>query len=41
MELVICEYENMINDVFDCDNILMELWWWWVCQYLYEHCMCL
>jgi len=27
MELLICEYQNMIKDVFDYGIIVVELWW--------------
>jgi len=27
MELLICEYENMIKDEFYYESIIVELWW--------------
>jgi len=27
MELLICEYENMIKDVYDFESIVVKLWW--------------
>jgi len=27
MELLICEYENMIKDVHDCESIVVKLCW--------------
>jgi len=27
MELLIYEYENMIKDVYDCESIIVKLWW--------------
>jgi len=27
MKLLICEYENMIKDVYDCESIVVKLKW--------------
>jgi len=24
---MICEYENEIKDVYNCDSIVLKLWW--------------
>jgi len=26
MKLLICEYKNMIKDVYDCESIVVKLW---------------
>jgi len=27
MELLICEYENMLKDICDCESIVVKMWW--------------
>jgi len=24
---LICEFENIIKDVYDCESIVVKLWW--------------